>query len=541
MPDDIGTYGDDAVRRAWIGVGVPILGLIFIVIMLAVATLAGFAREQDDAYAESTRRLAAGAFDGRAQALASVTLDYSNWNEALQAITVNWDQDWVENNIYSSVADGMVLFRGNGSVRFAWFSEPFAEGSASVQHAAVAAARGAPGLRQLAFAATPADTVIRTVARDGERLIIVSVAPITAEDDAERSARPRNAPIDFLILIDILTAEEVAAMGAALDLQGVVVIGAGAQAGSDHVTQPITAADGDVVGQLRWRHAHPGPASFSRLIWPVVIGLLCIGALAILIARLLVTHQVKVIARARDAHAASQAKSEFLTRVSHELRTPLNAIVGYAEMIQEENASLETRTDAGRIIVAARHLGQLINDIIDQSRVDSGRIKFHPEVLPVAGMLAEVQGLLQPAAEKAGVTLDATTSPLADFLYGDHVRLRQCLINLIGNAIKFSQRGARVTVKARLDRTSDRAMIVFDIADNGIGIDKSELGNIFRPFGQANAGIGKLYGGNGLGLSISRELARQMGGDISVVSAPGEGSTFSLSIPAATARTVRAA
>lgn len=539
MSEDIDTVGDGGVRSAWISVGAPILGLIFIVIMLAIAALASFAREQDRMYAESTTRLAAGALSGRNQSLSGILLDYANWDQTYQAVT-NWDQDWVENNIYSSVVDGMIIFQADGSIRYAWFNDASLDLAADARPAAVAAALRVPGLRGLSRAEAVQETIAGTVARVGDQLILVSVAPITPEDDDARRARPRNVADHYLAMVDILSADEFASMGEALDLTG-FKFEVRSSAGEDMIGDNLVAASGRYVGRLEWRHAHPGPAAFNRQIWPVVVGLLCIGALAILIAHVLVSRQVKVISNARAALDANNAKSEFLTRVSHELRTPLNAIIGYAEIIQEETPALETRADAGRIISAARHLGHLLNDIIDQSRIDSGRIKINSEVLPVAGMLAEVQGLMGPQAKSAGINLNISSSPLADFAYADHVRLRQCLLNMIGNAIKFSPRGGVVTVRARKEKQGDSAIIVFDIADAGLGIAKSDLDNVFRPFGQANASIGKTFGGSGLGLSISRELARQMGGDIVVQSELGKGSTFSLLIPAATASALKVA
>jgi len=532
---------DDGVSRAWISVGVPILGLIFLVIMLAVAVLAGNAREQDRAYVEATQRLVAGSVEGRAQALSSTAVDYGNWEQAYQSITVAWDRAWVEGNFYSSVADGMVLFRQDGVVRYTWFDEVYGDQGAEALSAIVVAARSVPGLRDLPRASSPAQTATRTVTRLDGQLVIIAVAAITQEDDAVRAATPTNVSSDFLAVIDFVEPQTLADVGASLDLHELTFIPGAVSANKDQVLYPTADATGRVIGALRWRHAHPGASTFMRQVWPMVIGLLCIGALAILVARLLVTRQVRAIASARAALDSSQEKSEFLARVSHELRTPLNAVIGYAEMIQEDASSLESRTDAGRIVSAARHLSHLINDIIDQSRLDSGRMKLNCEVLPVAGMLAEAQGLIATSARTAKVQLNMTSSPLADFVLADHVRLRQCLLNLIGNAVKFSPQGAAVSVRARLETAGPRKMIVFDVTDSGIGIASAEIDKIFRPFGQANESIGKTFGGSGLGLSIARDLAREMGGDISVISELGEGSTFSLMIPAATSSALRAA
>ena len=528
---------DDGLGRAWIGVGVPILGLIFIVIMLAIAMLAGFAREQDHGFADTTQRLVAGSTESRRQAMANVARDYAHWNDAFQSISVAWDRAWIEGNMYTSNADGMLVFRPEGVVRYAWFSEEYQGEAGDVQNAAVIAARSIPDLRRLASAPPEAGAVVHTTARVDGKLVIIGVAAISPEESV-----PGSPPAtDYLAVIDVVEAGRLLEVGRALGLEELGFIPGAVAASEDEVHHVVADATGRALGALRWRHAHPGQAAFSRQIWPVIFGLLCIGALAILLARLLVTHQMRVVSEARAALDSSQAKSEFLTRVSHELRTPLNAVIGYAEMIQEDAASAESRADAGRIVAAARHLGHLLNDILDQSRLDSGRVKLNCEVLPVAGVAAEVQGLLAASARSAGVHIVTTTSPLADFIYADHVRLRQCLLNIIGNAIKFSPKGATVTVRTRTEDRGGRKMVVFDVADTGIGIAKSEIGNIFRPFGQANAGIGRTFGGAGLGLSISRDLAREMGGDISVVSELGEGSTFSLAIPAPMSGALRAA
>jgi len=530
--NDNKAVNDDGMGRAWIGVGVPILGLMFVVIMLAIAVLAGNAREQDRLYAESSVRLMAGSTDGRAQLLAATALDYANWDAAYQNVSAAWNSDWINGNFYTSIADGMIVMGSDGVARYRWFSDDYASDAGQTQSAVVVAVRAIPDLRRLASSASVDQTVTRTLTRVGDRLVIIAVAAITPEDEALRlmSAASPN----YLVVIDIVEPTKLAQVGTALDLADLRYAPDVVAVDEDVIQLPLTDARGDSVGALQWRHLHPGPAAFSRQIWPMVIGLLCIGALAILIARMLVTHQMRIVAGARAAQQASQAKSDFLTRVSSELRTPLNAVIGYAEMIEEDRASPESRGDAKRIIEAARHLGHLINDIIDQSRLDTGRVKLAPEVLPVAGVLAEVQGLIGPQAKKAGIQLNASSSALADFAFADLVRLRQCLINLIGNAIKFSPKGGIVSVRARREDGAGRAMIVFDIVDTGIGIAKDDIDAIFLPFGQASDAIGKSFGGAGLGLSIARDLARQMGGDVTVASELGNGATFSLRIPAAT-------
>lgn len=531
------TRANDGVRRAWIGVGAPIFGLVLVTIVLALAVFAGFAREQDRAFEETSRRLVTSAIDGRARSVGNVTLDYANWDEAFQSVTVRWDQSWVDNNLYSTVLDGMLIVRADGSVRYAWLNEAHA-GRASALTAAVArAAVETPRLRQLSRASNTRDTVARTLTTVGGDLVLVSVAPVTPEDDAARIAR--RASDNYFVFFNVLTSAELAEMGASLDLQGLSFATTVADS-RDRVSLTLQSPTGRSAGAAEWRHSRPGQAAFGRNVGPAILALLIIGALAAVTARVLVGRQVGVMAHAHAATESSRLKSEFLTRVSHELRTPINAIVGYAEIIQEDNENTRTAEDGARIIEAARHLSHLLNDIFDQARLDAGGMRFNPEVLPVAGVLAEIQGLMRPAAAANKVRLTVSSEAQANYIVADHLRVRQCLLNLTGNAIKFSPNGD-VSVKARAEIVNGRPMVVFDVADTGIGIGKAELDALFRPFGQANESINRDFGGTGLGLSISRDLARAMQGDITVVSELGEGSTFSLVVPAVTAAAVKAA
>lgn len=306
------------------------------------------------------------------------------------------------------------------------------------------------------------------------------------------------------------------------------------------ISLPVRTPNGTNIGNLVWRNTHPGTAAFMGGVWPVVAALLGIGALTVLITRYLVVRQIGAMAGAEAALEASRLKSEFLAKVGHELRTPLNGIIGYAEIIQEETDSPDARTDAERIVSAARHLNHLLSDILDQSRLNADRLVIKREVLPVVGMVAEVHGLMRPTARTAGVNLTVQPSAAANYVVADHVRLRQCLLNLIGNAIKFAPRG-NVTIKTRLEHREAGDVVVFDVVDDGIGISKADQENLFKPFSQANAQISDTYGGTGLGLSISRDLARAMGGDITVVSEFGKGSTFSLYVPVASSSALEAA
>jgi signal transduction histidine kinase len=528
------------VRRAWLGVGAPIIALVAIVTGLAIAALASLARDQDAAFEHNSAMLVESGLESRARTMGAVGLDYANWNAAFENVSTRWNEQWIEENFYSSVADAMVLFRQNGASRFVWANDAYQERASTIAEAVAESGARLPNLRRLARAPTPANTVAHSYARIGDDLLIFAIIPITSEDEATRIAYNPLRGYDYLAVVKVISREDFALASRSMSLDDFHFTADITTQPSNTLTVPVTTPDGAVIGNLVWRNLHPGSAAFATRFWPVVLGLLCIGALTLFITRHLVLRQIKAMAGVEAALEASRVKSEFLAKVGHELRTPLNGIIGYAEIIQEETDSPTARSDADHILSAARHLTHLLNDILDQSRLHANRITVKREVLPVAGMVAEVQGLMLPSARTAGVILSVQPSAAASYVVADHVRLRQCLLNLIGNAIKFAPRG-NVTIKTRLEEREGGDMVVFEIVDDGIGVAASEQDKLFEPFSQANVQIGEIYGGAGLGLSIARDLARAMGGDITVQSELGAGAAFSLLVPVASPRALKVA
>ena len=238
---------------------------------------------------------------------------------------------------------------------------------------------------------------------------------------------------------------------------------------------------------------------------------------------------------ARDqAEAAARAKSEFLANMSHELRTPLTAILGYADLLYDEGdlsrVSLNSLETIDVIRTNGRHLQELIDDILDLSKIEAGRMTL--EKLPVSPvkLTEDVLQLMQLRAGEKRLTLRSERLyPLPDTVATDALRVRQVLVNLVGNAIKFTELGG-VTVTIGYDRAAGR--LRFSVADTGIGMEPDQIERLFAPFSQADTSMSRRFGGTGLGLSISRRLAHMLGGDIRVESRPGLGSTFILEIAA---------
>ena len=232
------------------------------------------------------------------------------------------------------------------------------------------------------------------------------------------------------------------------------------------------------------------------------------------------------------AEKANQAKSSFLANMSHELRTPLNAILGYAEMLAEEAEDLGQRSflpDLQRIRSAGTHLLTLINEVLDLSKIEAGKMTLLIEPIDVPELAQEVIGTVGPLAQKNDNRLALEVGGAPGLLHADATKLRQALYNLLSNASKFTSAGT-ITLRAWEDGV--RQLFHFEVADTGIGMTDTQLSRIFDEFTQAELTTSKKYGGTGLGLSISRKFARLMGGDLTASSRPGKGSTFHLVLPA---------
>lgn len=240
------------------------------------------------------------------------------------------------------------------------------------------------------------------------------------------------------------------------------------------------------------------------------------------------------------ADTANRAKSTFLANMSHELRTPLNAIIGYSEMLKEDALIAGNEVilpDLEKIHVAGKHLLALINDVLDISKIEAGKMQVYLETFNIAELVREAASTARPMIEQGHNTLDMRFDINIGFMHSDRLKVQQCLFNLLSNAAKFTASG-KITLKVqRINSPGENGkpgaeMIVFQVADSGIGIAPDQLGRLFQPFTQADASTTRRYGGTGLGLAITSHFCRLLGGDIAVESQPGKGSVFTIRLPA---------
>ena len=287
---------------------------------------------------------------------------------------------------------------------------------------------------------------------------------------------------------------------------------------------PLLSPDA-VVGALVVRRKQPG--EFPKSIVELLQTFAAQSVLAIQNARLF----SEIEEKGRQLAEASQHKSQFLANMSHELRTPLNAIIGVSEMLREDAEALKQDLEPlDRVLGAGRHLLALINDILDLSKIEAGRMELHLETFSLVPVIKDVAKTIEPMATKNDNRLVINCPASLGTIHADQTRFRQSLLNLASNANKFTEKGT-ITIAAHQAQENGRDWITVAVTDTGIGMTPEQVAKLFQEFSQASSATASKYGGTGLGLAISKRFCQMMGGDITVESAPGRGSTFTIRLP----------
>jgi signal transduction histidine kinase/DNA-binding response OmpR family regulator len=387
-------------------------------------------------------------------------------------------------------------------------------------------------------------TVLETIVTNAVRLSGADAGTIYEFDEAAEMFVPRA---NYGLSEDVIEAIRAAhlrlgegAVGQAALSRSVIQIPDIADAPTDRM-RDVTARGGfrarmavpllredQVIGGLVVRRREPGefPASVVELLQTFAAQ----SVLAIQNARLF----QEIDAKSREIEAASQHKSQFLANMSHELRTPLNAIIGVTEMLLEDARDLKRDDEVEpleRVLRAGRHLLALINDILDLTKIEAGKMDLHLESFPVAPLIEDILRTMQPLAAKGGNELVVDCPSDVGTMQADQTRVRQALLNLVSNANKFTERG-KVTISVRRTAEDSGEWITMAVTDTGIGMTPEQVGRLFQEFMQADASTTRKYGGTGLGLAISQRFCQMMGGDIAVKSEVGRGSTFTIRLPA---------
>jgi signal transduction histidine kinase len=232
-----------------------------------------------------------------------------------------------------------------------------------------------------------------------------------------------------------------------------------------------------------------------------------------------------------EAEAANEAKSTFLATMSHEIRTPMNGVLGMMDVLERQALSNDQRPLVATMRNSAQALLRIIDDVLDFSKIEAGRLELEETAFSLSGLVSGATDTLRPQAVAKGLAIEAEIEPGSDDgLTGDPTRIRQILFNLLSNAVKFTERGEIVVHAGTVPLGGGQTRVMLAVKDTGIGLDAAQQARLFEPFSQANSSTTRRYGGTGLGLSIVRRLAQLMGGDVAVDSAPGEGSTFTVTM-----------
>jgi signal transduction histidine kinase len=451
-------------------------------------------------------------------------------------VTLSFDRRWAEDNFFSGNADVLGIVNASQGVRFTYFDPSIAAKAAAITVFLSTVDRKVHDAYQRA----PSDKTLKKgpvglVLVDGQ-LAAIAAQPIRPEGKFEGTKPNADLPIDIVISLKFIDQEALDLLSQSYQLKDVKLhFGAPPTAiPSQRISYPLAGVNGETIAWLDWSNVKPGTTSFAKRVFPILVGLMIICFVAMVVTRRLLASQMTMSDMARtSAEEASKTKSAFLASVSHELRTPLNAIIGYTEMVSEDCAAMgaqESADDCKKVLGSAHHLLGLINDLLDHSKIEAGKMDLNPGVTPLMPIFTGVGEALSSLMAKNNTQFVLNCNPDIGEALVDAMRLKQCLLNLVSNAAKFTSDG-KITLSARPVDLDGVAFVRMTVKDSGIGMSEATIAKLFAPFVQADETTAARFGGTGLGLVITRALVEAMGGQISVESVVGQGSTFTILVP----------
>lgn len=509
-----------------------------LVLVGSAGLLAYASHSSNELAADREQRLLQRAMARKLERLKDDVSSATVWTEAYEKTALTFDPAWAHINYGDYFAsymehDRTAALDGHGRVIYASDAgevtslasgEALASAAASLLSEVRAQERRQKGTRPdgqpLGFSRVAhAEAALRV----GSDVYLVAASTVVPEDEYA-SDRWSPAPDPIVLSAVEVDSEFLQSLYKDLGLREVRLIAIGAKA---HRSVTLDGPGKAPVAALTWSPEQPGVQFLLNARWTILsFGSLLAGLVAMLMLRIQAGSRALIESRDR-AEAADRAKSAFLANMSHEIRTPLNGVLGMAQALEAGDLSPEQRDRVRLIRNSGSALLAVLNDVLDFSKISAGKLGITPEAFELRSFLDQTCGVFQSIAAGKDLSLEWSAEAGADgWWFGDEARIRQVLSNLVSNALKFTATGA---VRVRVGRTSDG--LRFEVQDTGIGVAPEDVERLFDEFSQADESTTRRFGGTGLGLSISRELVRLMGGEITVVSTPGSGSTFSFSLP----------
>lgn len=494
---------------------------MFSVALLMVATTlaAWWMAEQQDSLADAnSRRIVEGSVESLVERSRTTILDYAIWTDAYEHVTAG-DETWMAANIgdftTTDAFDAVFILRPNGSTIF------WRNGSGSSPQAL-----NPDVIRQASDLLDPFpvddQTALTTFLQSGGLVWIIAVARIVPQEGVPPGARDPDYP--RLVIANRIAPQTLDAIERRFGIAGLAVE---TTVQADKDVMPLLNRDGQAQGFISWTPPTPGRAVLRATLWPLLGLMLAVSAIIALVARELFRAARKIEGALTQARAADRAKTVFLSNVSHELRTPLNGIIGIGQLMQMRPLDPDMTEMVEILLASARSQLQLVNGLLDITRIESGALKLEKMPFDAAAVLEDTVQLMTPVVTGKGLSLDVRIEPPAhNPVLGDKLAFRQIVTNLIGNATKFTSVGGIIVSLS----TGPAGGLILSVRDTGEGIDPADHERIFERFVQVEGSVNR-DGGTGLGLAITRALIDLMGGTVTVESTLGEGATFTAHLP----------